>query len=95
MAGLPRTQSLACVSPWVACAAGSAPPRGRWMLLGQVPGGGFLAAPGLKGAKTSLCGTAGDFFKDAVCIDRFSDDALAKKKKINVTVIVPGRAVDW
>lgn len=63
MAGLPRTQSLACVSPWVACAAGSALPRGRWMLLGQVPGEGFPAAPGLKGAKTSLCGTAGVFSK--------------------------------
>lgn len=36
------------------------------------------------------------FFKDAVCIDRFLDDALEKKKKkINVPVIVPGRAVDW
>lgn len=40
---------------------------------------------------------AGIFFEDAVCIDRFLDDALEKKKKekINVPVIVPGRAVDW
>lgn len=63
MAGLPRTQPLVCVSPSVVCAAGSAPPKGRWMLLGQVPGGGFSAALGLKGGKTSLFGTAGIFFQ--------------------------------
>lgn len=50
------------------------------MLLEQVLGRGFSAALGLKGGESSLSWIAGIFFKDAVCIDRFSDDALAKKK---------------
>lgn len=51
------------------------------MLLEQVLGRGFSAALGLKGGESSLSWIAGIFFKDAVCIDRFLDDALAKEKK--------------
>lgn len=41
----------------------------------------FPAALGLKGGESILPCIAGIFFKDAVCIDRFLDDALEKKKK--------------
>lgn len=50
------------------------------MLPEQVLGRGFSAAPGLKGGESSLSWIVGVFFKDAVCIDRFLDDALTKKK---------------
>lgn len=65
---------------------------------------GFSAALGLKDGGRSLSYSAAIlfiyFFPPQRCIDRFLDDALAKEKKkkrekINVPVIVPGRAVDW
>lgn len=71
---LPTCAPWVCLWSWPCC-------RAEINAAEQVLGRGFSAALGLKDGESSLAWLAGIFFKDAVCIDRFSDDALAKKKK--------------